>query len=429
MSRILRIQLRRSVVPAALIVLLAGLVAMHSSTELWADGWMPLAIDQRYYLVFGWPLALAVGAWQARREHRAGVHELVASTARPRRLRVLPVLAALAIVVSAAYIGTSLTAVPRLNDATSYLPAATFTIIAVGALAVVAAAWLGMALGQLLPSAVTAPALGVAGIGLLIALPKISADKGQLIALFSPVISSGQYNELFTVPSRVSMAQAGWWLALALTAMVLLAAGRSRTRVAALLPLALGAATLTITQQNNDHPGVVADPAAQELVCADGIPRVCVARVRAFMLPEITAQARRGLAMLARLPEAPTTAIDAGSRWYTSTEPLEPDTVLFPVEISPDGRLSNFLPTMLHGGGAAACPDDRSWADYFADRAAAFWLMGEEPGDREDAQIHDLWQSLDALPDAEAVERVTALRDAARTCSGSRSQLLTGGRA
>lgn len=429
MSRILLIHLRRSAPGAALTVLLAGMVAQHLDFEFWSDGWMPLAIDQRSLLMFVWPLALAAGAWQARREHRARVHELVESTARPRRLRVLPVLSALALAISAAYVGTSLSAAPRLLDLTSYFPAATLSVIAVGALSVVAAAWLGMALGRLLPSAVTAPALGVVGIGLLIVLPQINTDQGRLTALFSPVIRSGQWNAYFTVPSWVSMAQAGWWLALALTAMVLLAASRSWIRVAALLPLALGAAALTVThQQHNEHPGVVADPAAQELVCADGTPRVCVSRVHAFVLPEVTTRARQGLTMLARLPEAPTTAIDAGSLWYNNKPEPPPDTVTFPIEISTDGRLSNFLPTMLSGGGAHGCRNSTD-ADWAADWAAGYWLMSEEPDDHYDAQVHDLWQMLDALPDAEALERVTALRDAARTCSGNRSELLTGGRA
>ena len=34
---------------------------------------MPLCLTSREYLILLWPLALAAGAWQGRREHRAKV--------------------------------------------------------------------------------------------------------------------------------------------------------------------------------------------------------------------------------------------------------------------------------------------------------------------------------------------------------------------
>ena len=91
MSRILRIELRRSAaLGTALILLVAGVVLLFFAEGIWfATGWMQLAMTQRLYLAVLWPLALAAGAWQARREPRSNVAELFASTPRPRSHRSL----------------------------------------------------------------------------------------------------------------------------------------------------------------------------------------------------------------------------------------------------------------------------------------------------------------------------------------------------
>ncbi|MEW2443163.1 ABC transporter permease [Micromonospora marina] len=432
MIRVLRTQLRRSAAPgAALVVLMAGIVLLYLERYSWTVGWMPLALAQRLSLVLVWPLAMAAGAWQARREHRSGIQELLESTARPRRQRVLPVLTALALAGGGAYVVTALAAAPMLIDPTSYLPAATVIVVAVGALAVATATWLGMALGRLLPSAVTAPALGVTGIGLLLTLLTVDADHRRLTGFFSPVIVQAGLTDFLTVPGRVSAAQTLWWLALGVTAMVLLAAGRTRNRVAALLPLALGATALTTMPQHGRHSVVAADPVAQQLVCATGSPRVCVSRMHAFLLPEVTPLARQGLTMLARLPAAPTEA----SEYLTSVSdphPQRPETALFPVTFAADGSLQHadrFLLTMLRAGGAGPrfCPDDTD-ADSAADAATAYWLSGQAPTGEQEPVQH-LWRVLDTLPEAEASGRVAALRDAARACSADRHALLTGGAA
>lgn len=444
MNRVLRIQLRRSAAPGAALAILLVMLIMHTSTNL-EDGWLPLAFDLRAVLLFVWPLALAAGAWQARREHRAGVHDLLESTARPRWSRVLPVLAALGIAVSAAFLVAALTAVPRLVDPTSYLPATAFVVIAVGALSLMAAAWLGMALGQLLPSVVTAPALGVAGIGLLLGSSTLDEDKAEAFVAFHPsfVATNYAFHDFFTVPGRVSAAQALWWLAVASTAMVILA-GRSWTRVAALLPaLTLGAAAHIIVPQDSPYPGLAVDPGAQQLACAEGTPRVCVARVHAHLLPEVTPLAREGLTMLARLPDAPTAAIENvnvreaspdSHQKRTDLVEFETDLVEFEIEYdySSNGKSISAFDTLLNILDArgnhyySSCPGDVG-ADIVADRAAAYWLLGQEPESVISEQVHELWRTLDALPDEEAVDRVTALRDAKRTCSAERAHLLTGG--
>src|SRR4051812_48514642 len=189
MSRVLRIELRRSAAPgSALMLLVAGvLLLFFAEGRAFAAGWMQLAMAQRLYLAILWPLALAAGAWQARRERRSNVAELFASTPRPSAHRAVPTLGAMAVAVVCGYLATGLAAGLWIIGTAEYLPVSAFVVTAVGGLALIAAAWLGLAVGRLLPWPVTAPALAVAGIGLLLLIPGATRPRGWLALVFSPI--------------------------------------------------------------------------------------------------------------------------------------------------------------------------------------------------------------------------------------------------
>jgi hypothetical protein len=437
MSRILRIELRRSAAAGiVLVLLLAGAVMLYAAPRRWSAGWMPLAMAQREYLVLLWPLALAAGAWQARREHRSHVKELFASTARPQAQRMVPALGAMGIAMVCAYLAVAAVAVPWIIDTARFLPASAFVVAAVGVLAMVAAACLGLALGRLLPSPLTAPALAVAGLGLLMVIPVADGRREWVSLVFSPMYGMGQYTDYQTVYGRVSAAQAIWLVALALTGAVLLASGGWRGRVAALLPAVLGAGLAVMTIPRNDefvaHP---VDPVAQEQVCAEGTPRVCLSRVHAGLLPEAAPLARQALALLAKLPEPPTTVHEDTTTFYPDTSPPRRlDVVLMPVRADTEGHLAgqaDLLPRMLYAAGANmnGC---RGSASTEVSRAAGYWLLGREPvadDAGEPAEINAeavrLWQGLQRLPAKEAAARVAAVRRAAVACE-SVEGLLTG---
>ncbi|RZU54068.1 hypothetical protein EV385_6005 [Krasilnikovia cinnamomea] len=437
MSRVLRIELRRSVAfGAVLTLLLGGAVLLYAAPQRWSAGWMALAMTQRQYLVLLWPSALAAGAWQARREHRANVAELFASTARPPALRALPVLGALAIAAAGGYLAAAAVAVPWIIDTASYLPAASFAVAAVGVVSLVAAAWLGLALGRLLPSPFTAPAAAVAGMGLLLTIPALFRDREWLTMLFSPMYGMGQYTDYQTVDGRVSAAQAIWLAALAVAGGLLVAAGNRRARLVALLPLALGAGLgLLVIPRGADFPRNPVDPAAQELVCRPGTPRVCVSRVHEALLPEVVPLAQRALTTLAKLPDAPTSAQEDLTTYFGDPPPPPgPDIVPIPVHFGSDGHLAagdDVLRRILNGfvGLNYSCPGGH---DTPVIRAAVSWLTGREPvaEPEEPAEYHPravtLWQGLRRLPEAEAAARVAAVRKAAMTCADT-DGLLNGG--
>ena len=428
MTRILGIEVRRSAaLGTVLMLLVAGAVLLYAAPQRWATGWMPLAMVQREYLVLLWPLALAAGAFQARREHRTHVAELFTSTPRPPAQRVIPVLGAMAIAVACAYALVAALGIPWIADTASYLPVSVFVVLAVGALAMIGGAWLGLAVGRLVPSMVTAPVLAVAGIGLLMVLPVAVGRREWLALVFSPMYGMGQYTDYQTVGGTVSAAQAIWLTALAAAAVVLLAAGSWRTRVAALLPAALGATLAVMLVPRGEHVANPIDPVARELVCADGSPRVCVSRIHAGLLPELVPPARDALNRLAKLPGAPTAVHEDTTTYhpYITPEP-RPGVVLVEVRADKSGHLAwpgRVVPeTVADAIDPLICPDG---VDPAVTRAAAAYLADDEPRpDRytidEPAEINaeavQLLNGLRALPEQEALARIAAVRAARLAC-------------
>ena len=177
--RILRIELRRSVALAtALVIAAVGVFVLFASNPPYRS-WMELVIVQRDIMQLTWPLALAAGAWQGIRERRSRIEELMATTARPRWSRVIPIAAAMAIAAVASYLAMLAGAAGHLRHPDGYFPPGAVPLMAVGALAMVAAVWLGLAIGMLLPSPLTAPILVVIGFVAMALLPVILFDQQQ----------------------------------------------------------------------------------------------------------------------------------------------------------------------------------------------------------------------------------------------------------
>jgi hypothetical protein len=441
MNRIFRIELRRSAaLGSALALLVLGVVALFFAEGIgFSTGWMQLAMTQRLYLAVLWPLALAAGAWQARREHRSNVQELFASTPRPRAQRTVPTLAAMAVAVVSGYLMMGLAGGLWIADTAEYLPAPFFVVTAVGALALVAAVWLGLAVGRLLPALVTAPALAVAGLGLLLSIPWATRPHGWLALVFSPIYDMNMPGAYATVPGRASAAQAVWLAALALTAVLLFTSDGWRVRAAAVLPVVLGAAlAITVVPHQDRYVNDAIDPVAQELVCAKGDPPVCVSRVHSGLLAEVTPQARQALTILAKLPGGPKEVHEDTTTWFPDRFPARrEDVVLLRVIVGEDGHLVNRNEVLAEVvAGAFASPPQCDKSTYPADRlAAASWLIGRAPSVAKSsepsimaeaglvddasavAEAAELWQNLRQLPAGEADARVLALRRAAMTCA------------
>ncbi|GAA3920882.1 hypothetical protein [Actinoplanes auranticolor] len=428
MTRILGIELRRSAaLGSALALAVAGTLLIFFAEGIdFSTGWIQLAMTQRLYLAVLWPLALAAGAWQARREHRSNVEELFGSTPRPRAQRTVPTLGAMGVAVVVGYLVMGIAGAVWIISTARYFPVAVLVVTAVGALALIAAVWLGLAVGRLLPSVATAPALGIAGLALLLLIPAATRPRGWLALVFSPIYEMNMPGAYATVPGRASAAQAIWLAALAVAAVLLFASGGWRIRVAALLPVVLGATlAIAVMPHRNRLVTDAIDPVARALVCTEDQPRVCVSRVHSGLLTEVTPKAREGLAVLAKLPDGPVEAHEDTTSYPDVYPAWRENVALLRVEAGPDGHVlePSAIPADVAFGAFASPPGCEKPAGWPERLAAASWLLGREPvaDEMSDPEVHgtavQLWQSLRQLPEGEAKARVVALRRAALSCS------------
>ncbi|MGC9665716.1 hypothetical protein ACNTMW_04065 [Planosporangium sp. 12N6] len=438
-ARILRIELRRSAARwAALAVAAVGTALLYLVVNSWGGAWLPLAADQREQLYVVWPVALGAGAWQARRESRARIGELLATTPRPRWQRVAPTAVALALGAVAGYLAMFAAGAAQVAPAASYFPAGSLLVVAVGALTMVGAVWLGMAIGSLLSTPLTPPALTVGGFAVLMGVPTVlrslhPRDPGDLpgATLLSPVLTP-PLTDFYAVTTRVGLVQLVWFTALAATAFGLYAAATRRTRLAALAPSVLGAVLALAVLPTTADAAYVPDPGAYAPVCDPGPPRVCVARVHATALADLRAPARQALAALAaKLPGAPTTVAEARNWWIEKhLDPQRPDTVLVDLNPDADGRLGSpreLLWELVDGAGTRACSTifdsaepDAVARHHAARLAAAAWLLDQAPpaDAYHAAQARQAWETLRTLPADEQLSRVAALRASALACDG-----------
>ncbi|MBP2327764.1 hypothetical protein JOF56_008149 [Kibdelosporangium banguiense] len=436
--RILGIELRRSSgITAGVVVGLLGVaglytLALSDQTDLWSTQWTVLAVFERIMLILLWPVALGAGAWQARREQRSRMGELLGTTARPVWQRVLPASAAMAIGLVLGYGAILAAGAIRVAGGTSYFHFGWLVVAAVGALSLVAAGWLGMGIGRLWPSTYTAPALVV--LGFVVLLVPVQLAKSGLpgpAALLAPLFST-TVDEFTRVADSVNLAQAVWFLVLAATGYLLSVAVRRRTLAVALVPAALGFVVAIPLLTAAPASGFEPDPAATAEVCTpDG--RVCVAAAHKDALAVLEGPARQALKRLSQIPDAPTSLHEiAGDldQWRTRVQPA--DVVWFHSDnLKPggvwQGTPEELVVRMLAGAGTRPCSDD-----YRARAIAAAWLYGtlDTPGPQlqpeERVEREKLWTAVQALPKSTQVERIAALRTAARTCDGDLLTVLTG---
>lgn len=271
------------------------------------------------------------------------------------------------------------------------------------------------------------------GFALLMLAPQALPD-GGFTAAFSPAMGMSMFSDYDTVGGGVSAAQALWMAAVAVAGVVLFAVQNRRFAFAALLPLAIGATVTALVVPTGDaYDRGTLDPVAQELVCTDDTPRVCVSRAHEELLPEVTPKARHALELLTK-----TSVVEAHEDTSTFSPPTSPraraDTALMSITVGKRGHLAHpgrLEPTMLTGvfTGPLNCGDNRN---FTVATAAAYWLLDREPTVGPDGlEFHDpdavkLWKGLEALPRAEAEARVVGVYQAAQKCEDT-TDLLSGG--
>ncbi|MFD6263361.1 hypothetical protein ACFWFK_19730 [Micromonospora chalcea] len=445
MIRQVRVELRRSNAPAVAVLLLAiGILGVASMYSFWQGQWLRLGYVHSSAMFFLMPLALAGGAVLGRRDRRTRADELMNSTGRPRWQRALPAMTALGVAVAAAHLLVLAGGAALVATGGAYLGVRGLAGPLVDVLVLAGAAWCGTAVGRLWSSPLPPPLLAAAA---LVAQEGTSMLAGVDSTLSSPslMINWPPDTPWETLSDRLLLSRLVLGAGLVLAGLLLAAGGSWLIRAGAFASLAGGVAGLVLIGVPGPAGIWQLDAGARRYVCADGTPQVCVTAVNAHLLPEVTTEARRGLRALAKLPNAPTRAVELrldtigsndSEQWHRPKP--APGTVQFLLEVDPDtGRAADVAERIALGGGTMWYGCGRS-GDDIAPAIVAAWLL-----DAETVRLWDSWtgyrhtdtqqdeiragvRQLRALPEPEQLRRVTALRDAAARCEPDLMPALTG---
>ena len=446
MIRQVRVELRRSNAPAVAVLLLAiGMLGVASMYSFWQGQWLRLGYVHASGMFFLMPLALAGGAVLGRRDRRTRADELMNSTGRPRWQRALPAMTALGVAVAAAHLLVLAGGAAVIATGGTYLGVRGLAGPLIDVLVLVGAAWVGVAAGRLWSSPLLPPLLAAAGLVAQEGTAMLGGPAGSRLTNASLMISWPPDTPWETLSDRLLLSRLTLGVGLVLAGL-LLAAGRSwPLRAGAAASLAAGVAGLLLISAPGPAGIWQLDQSARRYVCADGTPQVCVTAINAHLLPQITPEARRGLRALAKLPDAPTRAVELrldtigsndSEQWHRPKP--EPGTVQFLLEVDPDtGRAADVAERIALGGGTKWYGCGRS-GDDIAPAVAAAWLLDAETvrlwdswtgyryADEQQEEIRTGVRQLRALPEPEQLRRVTALRDAAARCEPDLMPALTG---
>ncbi|QWF85035.1 hypothetical protein [Amycolatopsis sp. CA-230715] len=463
MKRILGIELRRSsALPVGLLFVVASLAILYLLTGPWQNGhaqwtteWTASAMWQRNLLMFSWPFVLGAGAVQGLRDHRSGVGELMASVPKPRWHRIAVLSAAVGIGLGSGALVTFLVGAVQVLFHGAYFSFGWLPILLVGLLALVASFWAGMAVASLAPYLLTPPlmtAVGFAAVILLLSTPGSGtvADGAvpYRVGLLSPAMN-GPSDGFTTVAASVDVGQAVWFAGLGATAFALLAARSVRGRLVAVLPVLVGVAVALPILPADKATAYPVDADAAAPVCTEGPQKVCVTKVNESLLSTVAGPGRAALALLAKLPDAPTSVqqttvhqpYNGGVRYDPATVPFDTNNYVWgPVNGVMPPTADDLKTAFLAGAGTRTCLGSRDESDqrFVRERAArtvaAAWLAGQYrplPGSYRRADVDKValpaWDALRALPEPEQLRRVAALRSAALRCDGDLLDVLASG--
>jgi len=410
-------ELRRSAAPVAAAAA-AGLftLLLWIRTDEKATGWTGLALTFRNDLTVLVPVALAAGAWQGGRERRARTEELVSSTPRPVRWRVLvPTAAVLLGALAGVVVPLAVTAVlgGRGRWLGQWWPLA---VVVTGLLAVAAAVMLGVGLGRSVRSNLVAPLALVVLFLPLLSFYATSYENSWPLLLTS--VMEPSVSDLDQVRAGATGGQAVWLTGLLLAGAVLAVARRWQTRVLSALPALAALAAAVPLLAAGGGAAFTADPVAGRPVCTGDDPQVCLSEVHRDRLPAVAAPARTVLVALRRLPDPPTRALEVPQS-YPATVPPQEVLPLAELDVTADDTGDGLADRIAYGLGVPMCevePPGGYERDGVARAVAGAWLLGRAGTTWTDPAADRTLQRLRRLPESEQVRRFTAARDAFRSC-------------
>ncbi|MEV4144503.1 hypothetical protein AB0J40_12590 [Amycolatopsis sp. NPDC049691] len=448
---ILRTELRRSIAPwagLALLVVALGFLFLLSGPwwkvpAPWTANTTTTALWLRFLLVFLWPIVVGAGAVQGMRDSRSGMVELLATTSRPGRHRAIRLAAAVGLLSALGFLLVFGVGLVEVLAHGGFVSASFLPVVLVGLLAVVAGSWAGLAVGRLLPHPLTAPALAV--LTLVVSILAWTTLEGAALSmpysrfgLLAPPLAQPR-GQLVTTAASVDLGQAVWFAGLAATGFLLLAANSVRARLLGLLPVVAGAAIALPVFPASADGLLVPDGVAAQKVC-DG--PICVSRAHEDRLAALAGPGREALAMLAKLPGAPSRIEEQmASASLVSLPARDPGVVYLNFQHNEDlltADAGTLRLAVLSGAGVPGCvpPSHGDLSDVGARMIAAAYFTGElkplpEYGAkwvaRQPGPIEGAWAKFRALPAEVRFARVAALRQVLLTCQGDPLETLVPG--
>ncbi len=439
---IFRTELRRSIAPWAGLAMVA--VALGFLLPLTGPWWhepapwlsqtTTTALWVRYMQVFLWPMALGVGALQGMRDSRSGASELLSTVPRPAWQRGARLAGAVGLLSALGFVVSFLAGAAGVATHDGLFSWTFVPVIVIGALAMVAGTSLGLAVGRLLPHPLVAPALSVVGLAFsIVSWLALEGDGSSLLSPQAALLASAlalPQSAFVTTATTVDVGQAVWFVGLAVTGFLLLAANSVRGKLLGVLPMVIAAVIALLSFPTATGDVYTVDTVAAQQVC-DG--PVCVSRVHRAMLPVLSAAGKDALTRLAALPNAPTRV-----REWTRPEAYDAVPARDPGVVYVDLQRGNLARTgsadlrrmMLAGAGAPSCapfnvagPSDTAArmisAAYFTGTLSTLpdqsrYALTGHPG-----AVQAMWATFHALPADVALSRIVAMRKVFLACRGN----------
>ncbi|NHC15038.1 hypothetical protein [Motilibacter deserti] len=411
MTRVLFTELRRS---AAGPLLLLALVLNTALLEYRSGHWQGMAAGvtstAKSNLVLLLPLTLGAAVWHGGRERRAGLEELVSTTARPLRAQRLP--GALAL-LTAAVVGVSASTaayVGRVLADSGYTGGRWPLSAALLVLAVAAAVAVGLAVGRAFPVPFAAPLITVAGTLLL-----LMTAYGPAARLNPGADPAQAFTQLRL---DVAGAQAALLTGLLVAGLTAALASSSRSRALALAPAAAGIAAGVALLPGGTSP-YEPDPAAAAPVCTPGEPTVCMTTLHRSLLPQVVEPARATLRRAALVPGGPTSVVEQPFSSITQDPRVMvlPELQRFELDGGPDQV--RYLLGAWQAYRWSGCATDHSPTpeQQASTDVVAAWFAQSAPDERAPAAASVALSRLNDMPEAEQAQRITRMRDALARCA------------
>lgn len=448
---IFRIELRRSIAPwAGLAVLLVALAFLFLLSGPWWKIPAPwtghtttTALWVRYTLQFLWPIVVGAGAIQGMRDSRSGMVELLTTTSRLGWHRALRLAGAVGAVSALGFLLVFAVGAAEVLANGGFVSAAFVPVLVVGLLGVVAGAWLGLAVGRLLPHPLTAPGLAVVAlVGSVLCWmalePGLHSVLPARVGLLAPALAEPR-GAMVTTTASLDIGQSVWFIGLAATGFLVLAAGSARTRLLGLLPVVAGVAIALPLFPASAADTTKIDSLAAEKRC-DG--PICVSKLHADRMAALAGPGREALALLAKLPGAPTRIEEQTGPTLPDEPPRRaPDVVYLDFQLNENlltADAADLRLAVLAGAGLPSC--NRHSAVDLPDQAARMitgaYFTGElkplpELGGKwlrdKLSTVDQLWATFRALPPEVQFDRVVAARQVLLTCQGDPLEKLVPG--